>query len=186
MPKKICFLYTETNGLHKSNEHVTKKKLYNYARLVVLNYEIGYLENNMFIIEKEVRRIIKPNCMYIPNETILFHGITNEKAFNEGYDIEEVILKFIKDLKNVDIIVSHNIDFHLKTVLSEIVRYNLIINKDFNKFIIIDTISFYHEFGLIKLKELGKKLKIKNINLTKIELIRTIFFKLYDKFNKSN
>lgn len=185
MPKRICFLYTETNGLHKSNENVCKKKLYNYARLVVLNYEIGYIEDNNYIIEKEFRHIIKPNCMYIPEETINFHGITNEIAFKKGNDIEKVMTTFIKDLKNVDIIISHNIDFHLKTILSEIIRYNIIMIKDLNKFTIIDTISFYHDYKLPKLKELGEKLKINNINLTTIELIRTVFFKLYNKFKKS-
>lgn len=185
MPKKICFIYTETNGLHKSNESVSKKKLYNYARLVVLNYEIGYLENNNYIIEKEIRRVIKPNCMHISDETTQFHGITDEIAFKEGHDIEQVMTTFIKDLKNVDVIVSHNIDFHLKTVLSEIVRYNIIISKDFNKFTIIDTISFYHEYGLLKLKDLSQKLKVKNTDLPTIELIRTVFFKLYNKFKKN-
>ena len=185
MSKRVCFLYTETNGLHKSNENVLKKKLYNYARLVVLNYEIGYIEDNNYIIEKEIRHIIKPNCMNISNDTVKFHGITNEIAFNEGIDIEKVMTKLIKDLKNVDIIVSHNIDFHLKTIISEIIRYNLKIIKDFNKFIIIDTSSFYHDYGLLKLKELSVKLKIKNNDLTTIELIRGVFFKLYNKFKKS-
>ena len=185
MPKKICFLYTETNGLHKSNENVCKKKLYNYARLVVLNYEIGYVEDNNYIIEKEIRHIIKPNCMHIPEETIKIHGITNEIALKEGIEIEKVITTFIKDIKNVDIIVSHNIDFHLKTIISEIIRYNIIITKDFNKFTIIDTINFYHEYNLPKLKDLSNKLKIKNINLSTIELIRTVFFKLYSKFKSS-
>jgi len=57
--------------------------------------------------------------------------------------------------------------------------------KDLNKFTIIDTISFYHDYNLPKIEELSNKLKINNINLTKIELIRTIFFKLYNKFKKS-
>ena len=36
MSKRLCFVYTETNGLHqsKNSDEVNKKKLYCYARLV--------------------------------------------------------------------------------------------------------------------------------------------------------
>jgi hypothetical protein len=40
--KKICFMYTDTNGLHELNEDVSKKNLFGFARLVSLNYEIEY------------------------------------------------------------------------------------------------------------------------------------------------
>jgi hypothetical protein len=45
----LCFLYTETNNLHEINENVTKKNLFGFARLVCLNYEIGYIENTKFV-----------------------------------------------------------------------------------------------------------------------------------------
>ena len=48
--KRICFLYTETNGLHKSNDDVEKKNLYYYARLVTLNYEIGIVNDLNYTI----------------------------------------------------------------------------------------------------------------------------------------
>ena len=46
MHKRICFLYTETTGLHQSNYPVSKKKLYTFARMVSINYIIGYLKDN--------------------------------------------------------------------------------------------------------------------------------------------
>jgi DNA polymerase III epsilon subunit-like protein len=186
MDKRICFLYTETNGLHKTNDDITKKNLFSFARLVVLNYEIGVVNNDEYTQEKTVKFIIKPRCMIIPNETVEFHGITQDKAEIKGKDPEEVLNIFKTDLKNVDILVSHSIDFHLKTVLAESLKYNISI--DFNKIIIIDTISFYHSFGFIKLKDLAQKLKIKDIpenNKNNVELIKLIFFKLYSKFQKS-
>lgn len=186
MDKRICFLYTETNGLHKTNDEITKKNLFNFARLVVLNYEIGIVTNDEYIQEKKVKFIIKPRCMIIPEETIEFHGITQDKANLKGKDPEEALNLFKTDLKNVDILVSHSIDFHLKTVLAESLKYNISI--DFNKIIIIDTISFYHSFGFVKLKDLAQKLKIKDIpenNKNNVELIKLIFFKLYSKFQKS-
>jgi DNA polymerase III epsilon subunit-like protein len=186
MNKKICFLYTETNGLHQTKDDITKKNLFCFARLVVLNYEIGSIINNEYIQEKKVRHIIKPRCMIIPDETVEFHGITQEKAVLKGIDPNEVMNQFKIDLKGVDILVSHGIDFHLKTVLAESLKYNISI--DFNKIIIVDTISFYHSFGFLKLKDLAQKLKIKDIpenNKNNVELIRNVFFKLYSKFQKS-
>jgi len=126
--KKICFIYTDTNGLHTTNEDVIKKNLYSFARLVVLNYDIGYKEGNKYISTKKIRTIIKPRCMYISEESINIHGITMEIANNEGTEIEQVLESFITDISDVSVIVSHNINFHLKTIMAELVRYN----KPFN------------------------------------------------------
>jgi DNA polymerase III epsilon subunit-like protein len=186
MYKKICFVYTETTGLHQLNENVSKKNLFGFARMVTLNYEIGFVKNKEYIQEKKVNQIVKPRCMFIPQETIEYHGITQEFANLNGEDPELIINEFINDLKTVNIIVSHNIDFHLRTIIAEAVRYN--ININLTNLVIIDTISFYHKFGFIKLKDLAQKMSLKNIptnNKNNVELIRDIFFKLYSKFKKS-
>ena len=180
MNKRICVLYTETNGLHKTNDDITKKNLFCFARLVVLNYEIGIIEDGYYTQEKLIRQIIKPRCMIIHEETIQYHGITQEIAEQEGMDPEQALIIFKNDIKNVDIIISHNVKFHFNTIIAESLKYNLPI--DFNEKIIIDTVSFYHDYGYIKLKDLAQKLKIKEISKNNIELIRTVFFKLYSKF----
>ena len=183
MTNKVCIIYTETNGLHKTNENVSKKNLYAFARLVVLNYIIGYRnQNKEFIIEQNIRKIIKPRCMYINNTD--FHGITNDIANTNGIEIENVLNEFNNDIKDINIIISHNIDFHLKTLLAEYVRYNIKINIT-NK-IIIDTISFYHKLDFPKLivlySELFPKNKKKKDNLTKI---KECFLELYNQYEQS-
>ena len=184
MVKKLCFVYTETNGLHTTNENVTKKNIYCFARLVTLNYEIGIFQNNKFIVEKTVRKIIKPRCMVIHEETIKYHGITQEFATTNGTDPEEVLIAFKNDIKTVHYIISHNVDFHFKTIIAESVRYNILL--DLNKYIVIDTINFFHSFGYIKLKDLALQLHIKNIEESNnLELIKNVFFKLYIKYTKS-
>ena len=32
MPRLVCFIYTQTNGLHNSNEFVSKKNMFEFAR----------------------------------------------------------------------------------------------------------------------------------------------------------
>lgn len=184
MTKTICFFYVETNGLHNTNNMVTKKNLYLFARPVIISYIIGSVKDNLFTENKNIKLIIKPRCMYIEESTIQFHNITNEIAQNNGIDPEECINIFLNDLKKVDIIISHNINFHLKTIIAEAVKYNIFVN--FNKFLIIDINDFYHNYGFIKLIELGNHLNIKKIDtLSKIELVKVTFFKLYSKFIKS-
>jgi len=188
MHKRLCFIYTETTGLHKNTSYVIKKELYKYARMVTLNYEIGYFNPNSdpkkreFITENKVRTIIRPRCMVIPKETEQYHNISQELAMKEGTDPDIVISKLKKDLEKIDIIVSHNVDFHLKTILSEAVRYN--INLDLSKFMIIDTISFHHNENYIKLKDLATMLKVQ-FSLSSVELIKNVFIKLYRKYEKS-
>lgn len=175
---KICFFYVDTTGLHKTNETVTKKNLFEFARLVTINYYIGTYNNinNEFEEEINIRKIIKPRCMIIPDETVQYHNITNDIALNEGEDIELILNKFKNDIKDVDVLVSHNVDFHLKTIISELVRYNIILNFcDYN---IIDTISFNHQYHYPKLMDLAKNLKVKRTNKSQIEIITDVFFKL--------
>lgn len=183
--KTLCVFYVDTNGLHTTDDDVIKKNLYSFARLVSINYEIGYMENNKFVSTKKVRNIIKPRCMHITEESINIHGITQEIAINEGIDIEQVLDTFLKDLIDVDILISHNVKFHLKTIMAEFIRYNKPFS--FSKFIIIDTISFFHTYSYPKLDILynniiEKKPKKKSSHL---DMIRLCFLKLYDDYEKS-
>jgi DNA polymerase III epsilon subunit-like protein len=183
MTKTICFLYTETNGLHKTQHAIYKKNLYLFARPVVINYIIGTVKDNLFNEIKNIKMICKPRCMHITDESIACHGITNDFALDNGIDPEECINTFLNDIKKVDIIISHNINFHLKTIIAEALKYNIDIN--FNNYIIIDTINFYHKYGFINLHNLANNLKIKEISdKTKLELTRDVFFKLYSKYIK--
>jgi len=184
--RNICFIYTETNGLHSTNNDVIKKNLYSFARLVVLNYEIGHKEGNKYVSTKKVRSIIKPRCMYISEDSINIHGITMEQAYNEGIEIEQALELLMKDIVDVSVIVSHNINFHLKTIMAELVRYNKPFS--FSNYIIIDTNSFFHSLTLPKLNDLYKTIvdskKTKKIipNLDKIKLC---FLRLYENYEKS-
>ena len=181
---KLCFIYTNTNGLHELNENVTKKNLFGFARLVSINYEIGYVENNKFVSTINNKIIIKPRCMYITEESILIHKITNEIANESGIEIEEALDTFLDNIKDVDILISHNIIFHLRTIQAELIRYNISFN--FKKYLIIDTISFHHQLSYPKLKDLYENLlKKKSDNKSNLELIKKCFFTLYNHYDSS-
>lgn len=182
--KIICFIYVEANGLHDTNEDVIKKNLYSFARLVALNYEIGYTEENIFISIKKIRSIIKPRCMYIEEETIKNHGITMIEANDKGLDIEKVLDTFIKDLTDVSILISHDVNFNLKTIMGELVRYNKPLS--FNNYTIIDTQSFFHDLSLPELDILYTNLIAKKkIKISNLEKIRLCFLKLYNNYELS-
>jgi len=183
MTKKICFIHTETTGLHELiNEKVYKKNLFGFARMVSFSWIIGTKENN--IIKKE-QFIIKPRCLHIPEDCVKFHGVSQEIALEKGTEIEDVLIKFIADLNGVEIISSHGLEFHLKTVQAELVRYNRAI--DFNKFLLIDTNSFDHKISkstIVNISEVYLKKKIKNKKNT-IDVISELFFKLYNEYEEN-
>lgn len=186
--RKICVIYTETNGLHTTNEDITKKNLYSFARLVVLNYEIGYKEGNKYISTKKIRSIIKPRCMHITEESIKIHGITMEQANKEGLEIEQVLDTLIKDLTDVSIIVSHDIKFHLNTLISECVRYNKLFSFTDYNYTRIDIKNFFHNISLSELDNLYITIidtkKSKKI-VTNLDKIRLCFLRLYENFEQS-
>ena len=179
MSKKICFIHTETTGLHDlMNDKVYKKNLFGFARMVSFSWIIATRNN---IIKKE-HFIIKPRCLNIPEEIVQFHGISQQIAIKKGKEIEDVLDKFQSDLNNIDVIVSHSLEFHLKAVQAELVRYNKPI--DFNKFLLIDLNSFDHKIipttlPNLSLKLLNKKLEDKSLVL---DTICELFFKLYKNY----
>lgn len=195
MAKSICFIYTKTIkplydnnnniiGTHNTNNMVSKKNLYLFSRPISLHYIIGTVSDNIFTENKHITNIIKPRCMSINNDIYKDYNITNEYALENGIEPDSCISDFIKNIKSVDFIIGHDIDFHLKTIIAEAIKYNIQLNL--TNYIVIDIINFYHNFNLVLISELASKLKIKNLDSkSDIELIRDIFFKLYSKFIKS-
>tara|TARA_E500000178_G_scaffold355502_1_gene428355 strand:+ start:1351 stop:1929 length:579 start_codon:yes stop_codon:yes gene_type:complete len=187
MPKLICFIYTQTNGLHQSNNFITKKNLFEFARPVSLTYIIGYREGKEFVETKKEKFIFKPDCLSISKESFNIHNISLDKAEKKGTNPEVIMNTLKKDLKNVSVIVSHNLTFHIKALQVECFRN--CVNIDFGNHILIDTISFNHNYEYPKLKDLAKNIlkkdysdKKQSYNLT---LIKKCFLKLYDQYEKS-
>lgn len=184
MFKKVCFVHTETTGLHEfQNEKVYKKNLFGYSRMVSFSWIIAVRkdESNYEILKKE-KFIVKPRCMIIPDDSVKYHGISHAIAIKKGNEIEEILDKFRKDIMDVKIISSHGLDFHLKTIQAELVRYNKAV--DFNKYLLIDTNTFNHGITpstLINISKVYLKKKLDDKSLV-TDTICELFFKLYSDY----
>ena len=187
MPKLICFIYTQTNGLHNSNEFVTKKNMFQFARPVSLHYIIGYRQGDEFTETKKGKFIFKPDCLTISKESFKIHKISLDKAEKDGIPPGDIMATLKKDLKNVSVIVSHNLTFHIKSLQVECFR--TCVNIDFGNHILIDTINFNHTLEYPKLLDLAKHVLDKDYSDKKssynLVLIKKCFMKLYDNYEKS-
>jgi DNA polymerase III epsilon subunit-like protein len=131
--KKVLFLDLETTGIMKTprgmkpeNEYpdYTKLKIYESARIVSIGwiYMEAFDYNNEILIEYIKEHIITPVGFVIPNEAINIHGITNEKANNNGKEIKNILKKIGKIIKECDYIVGYNVFYDINVLLSELHR----------------------------------------------------------------
>lgn len=116
--KKILFFDTETAGLpYNYNAPITDSN--NWPRLVQLGWIVCNINGETI---KEQNYIIYPNDFTIPQEAVEVHGITTQKAINEGCNLTIVLNKFLSDLDSVERIVGHNIYFDKRILMAELHR----------------------------------------------------------------
>ena len=129
----------------------------------------------------------KPDCLTISKESFKIHKISLEKAEEKGIPPGDIMATLKKDLKNVSVIVSHNLTFHIKSLQVECFR--TCVNIDFGNHILIDTINFNHTLEYPKLLDLAKHVLDKDYSDKKssynLVLIKKCFMKLYDNYEKS-
>lgn len=117
-PKTILVFDTETTGLpdwKSPSGGETQPHLVEIAAKLV---DVGTKE-----VIGQVDTIIKPNGWVIPGDVIEVHGITNEKAYDEGRDEKESLLDFLDLWKQSDLRVAHNQSFDERIIRIAIKRY---------------------------------------------------------------
>lgn len=125
----------ETTGFpQRKNVHPYKTSNYETSRMI----ELGYMIVNDITGEtvKEVSHLIQhPNKVGINNSHI--HGITEEMVLEDGETVHSVLDELYEDLKQVDTMVAHNMDFDFNILLSEVYRwypmYNHLLGELYNK-----------------------------------------------------
>ena len=110
----------ETSGLPRyRNVSPFKTQYYDSSRMI----EIGYvIISPNGIVLKEYKHLVRYEKIVINIENSFIHGITNEMVIEDGVDIQDVFDELKDDMKKVDVIVAHNIDFDYNILLSEIYR----------------------------------------------------------------
>src|SRR5659263_86375 len=109
------FFDTETTGLPK-NYKAPASDLNNWPRLVQLAYHLYDNEGNKI---SEGDHIIKPEGFIIPIEASRIHGISTERAIQEGKSLLIVLREFQSLIEQVDYLVAHNMSFDEKIVGAE-------------------------------------------------------------------
>ncbi len=120
------FFDTETTGLPK-NWKVPVSDLDNWPRMIQIAWILCDEQGNRIEADDF---IIQPENFTIPVEASRVHGISTEKAIEEGVKLEDVLQKFNAVVERADYIVAHNISFDEKIVGAEFLRKQ--IPSDFN------------------------------------------------------
>lgn len=118
---KALIIDTETSGLPTSySAHCTDIDA--WPRVV----EIAWLRlNDRHEPEISSEFIIKPSGFTISPDSTLVHGITNEKAQASGISIDHALRCLNHYIRDVNLIVAHNIDFDFPVINCEFLRSNI-------------------------------------------------------------
>ena len=116
---KLLIFDTETTGLPRSRVPSLIEPN-NWPHIVSISWVIFDATTNT--IEKQRSYIIKPLNWQIPEDSIKIHGITQQKAVQEGSDLAKVIGEFLAE--HYDILVAHNFEFDYN-VLHNAIQWDL-------------------------------------------------------------
>jgi DNA polymerase III epsilon subunit-like protein len=158
---RIVFFDTETTGV-PLNYKAPSSDTNNWPRLVQLAWILTDEESNRI---HTGNLIVKPDGFMIPADAANVHGITTQKAKEEGVPLVEAIEQFKADLDVATYIIGHNIEFDKKIVGAEMIRLGMkdeLENKKsyctMQSSIELCKISGIYGYKYPKLQELYKKL----------------------------
>lgn len=120
---KIIVFDTETTGLPKIGFNAVPKPSdsANYPHIVQFSYVVfDTVANEVIKIYDNVVRI--PEGVVITEGSIALHHITREIIEEKGVQVEGVLLDFLTDVAEADIVVGHNVQFDCNMVLMEMMR----------------------------------------------------------------
>jgi len=115
---------TETTGLPKDFS-APISNVQNWPRCIQLAWQ---LHNSLGELIETKNYIIKPDGFTIPYNSQKIHGISTERAMEEGWPIDLVLEDFSKALSQTNFFVGHNILFDLNIIFSEYFRLNDVYN----------------------------------------------------------
>ena len=125
----LTFIFdTETTGLPKSRGYghtpdYTELDKYSECRIVQIAWLVC---DNKGEVKTQNSFLIKPLGYTIPEESTKIHGITNQMAIDKGIPFELMVSEMMAVFHDwkPNKIVSHNLQFDLNVLLSELMRKN--------------------------------------------------------------
>lgn len=120
---KVIAFDTETTGLPENyNSSLTDSSKWPYV--IQLSFIVFDTEKKE-ITEYSDRIIKLESTIPIPEESIAIHQITRERSQREGVTIQYALMEFVEAMKDVDIIIAHNLSFDKKMIIVELNRQQL-------------------------------------------------------------
>lgn len=111
---------TETTGLPLDYK-ISYKSTENWPRMVQISWQLHNAYGKLIEVKNY---IIKPEDYEIPYAVTKIHGITTERAIEQGVDLGYVLNEFNSALEHSIYIIGHNVDFDINVLGAEFVRRN--------------------------------------------------------------
>jgi len=112
------FFDTETTGLPK-HRNAPVSDLKNWPRLVQIAWLVADDKGTEIACAEQ---IVKPRGFTIPADAARIHGITTERALQQGKELISVLDAIVKDINRSSVLISHNIEFDEKVLGAELLR----------------------------------------------------------------
>lgn len=109
---------TETTGLPKQRNRSATEDPNNWPEPVSISWVVT--EGSKILRAKSY--IVKPNGWQIPQESVQIHGIPQEMAQTNGFDLNHILGEFIRDLRTVDVVIAHNLDFDKNVITATAIK----------------------------------------------------------------
>ncbi|MBX2970074.1 MAG: DNA polymerase III subunit alpha [Cyclobacteriaceae bacterium] len=116
---------TETTGV-PHNKTAPLTDLDNWPRLVQLAWQLHDRHGKLLA---QQNFIIKPDGFNIPFKAEQIHGISTQRALDEGHDLKTVLDAFLADLDRTELLVGHNIEFDINIIGAELIRKQIAPDK---------------------------------------------------------
>ena len=158
------FFDTETTGLPCSPTSDYR----NWPRLVQLAW---ILTDDQGTEKQRHSLIIHPKNFTIPKRAAEIHGITTQRARNEGVDLKFALRQFLIDTTYTDALVCHNYDYDYGVLRGELLRHN-----------IPDFLRDYHRYCTMKSRPVIDYCKVlRNYDRRKWPRLSELYYLLFQK-----
>ena len=118
---RILVFDTETTGLPKS-KIISPDTLNQWPHIVQFSFVIYDTELNDIVVAIDNIVKLTDTGIVISEDSIKLHGITHEISQTKGVKLSKLLHMFCTYLKNVDVLVGHNVSFDINLVKIEILR----------------------------------------------------------------